>query len=737
MKHITLPFHRPNIVALAVLALISTSAWSQADQPAAPAVDPATKQAATSVAKPAAAASAAAAVDDGPKVEQVIVTAQRRLERLQDVPVSVKAFSASQIDHMGITSTQDFANLTPNMSFDNSYTYGNSFVVLRGVTQINNADSPVAVVVDGVPQNNQKQLKMDLFDVERIEVLKGPQGALYGRNAIGGAINIETKAPTNDFQGFFDVDLGNGHSEEVTAGVSGALKDDVALFRIVGQEKKFGGLITNTYLDTKADKVDHDDSLRAKLLLRPSSDVQIDLRASTNDVRGPAIWDSIVPSSSPSQIVSPASDLLGKTWGHTDDFSAKVTADFSFATLTSITGYTNLVEDNRGDIDFSNPVALPAGLFGLGFQAGQGQNLSTKMASEELRLTSPDDQPLRWITGLYYLDTRRTLDNRLFMDTNGSDDQWNDLSKVFVRHDEGDHNKASAVFGQLDYDFTKSLTLSTALRYDRDQRHQVDLLGVDDAQNATFSKWQPKVTLTEKLDRDDLVYGTVSTGFRSGGFNAPGTDPFKPETLTNGEVGVKTVLLNGSLLVNAAVFASQSKDFQFFYVDAATGSQIISNIDKVNLRGLDLDFRYLPIKRLEFDGGLGITDSKIVADTPQPQDVGNHTPKTVPFKVNFGAQYDQPLAAGLLGEVRFDYEHRDKKYWHPDNAAVSPPLDLIGLRVGVHDVRDRWSLTLAGKNLANKRYYADYNSKAYTGLPYDIGSLAEGRTYDLEAKYRF
>jgi iron complex outermembrane receptor protein len=157
----------------------------------------------------------------------------------------------------------------------------------------------------------------------------------------------------------------------------------------------------------------------------------------------------------------------------------------------------------------------------------------------------------------------------------------------------------------------------------------------------------------------------------------------------------------------------------------------------VDLKGLDLDFRYLPLKGLELDGGLGITSSTIKLDNARPAYVGNHTPKNVPFKVNLGAQYTQALGSNLRGVLRLDYEHRDKKYWHPDNAAVSPAIDLLGLRISLQDARDRWSVTLSGKNLTNQRYYADYNGKAYSGLPYDIGSRDTGRTYGVEAKFRF
>jgi len=147
---------------------------------------------------------------DGLRLEEVVVTAQRREQSLQDVPIQVAAFSGQAIQDAGISTTEDFINLVPNVGLDDSFTYLNTFVTVRGVAQINNADSPVAIVIDGVPQNNQKQFKMNLFDVERIEVLKGPQGALYGRNAIGGAINIITRAPGEELNAFGQVRYGEG-----------------------------------------------------------------------------------------------------------------------------------------------------------------------------------------------------------------------------------------------------------------------------------------------------------------------------------------------------------------------------------------------------------------------------------------------------------------------------------------------------------------------------------------------
>jgi len=674
---------------------------------------------------------------DGEKVriERVVVTSQRRHELLQDVPIAVKAFSAKQIENAGIKSTQDFINLTPNMSFDNSFTYGNSFVVIRGVTEVNNADSPVAVIVDGVPQNNQKQLKMSLFDVDRIEVLKGPQGALYGRNAIGGAINIETKQPSNQLEGFANLLLGSGAEKELSAGLSGALVDNVALFRLAAQTKRSDGLTRNTYLGAAIDAVDHDNTLRAKLALMPSNELRLDLRASVTDFRAGATWDSIVPSGQAGDIRAPRSNLLGQTWGSTRDLSFKLDADTPLGALTAITGYTRLIENYRGDNDFSNALERPEGLFGEG-QTGQGMELRTRMLSQELRLTSPDGRPLRWIAGAYYLHTQRSLQTRVFTDEGGGLAQYDNPGLQIFLANEDNSNRASAAFGQVDLDLRKDLTLSTALRYDRDARRQVDLATGLGTRSASFSSWQPKLTLTERFDRDTLAYATFSTGFRSGGFNTPGLDEFKPEHLSNYEIGSKTMLLDQRLVLNAALFHSRSKDFQYFYVKDNL-YQIIANIDRVNIRGLDVDFRYIPFKGLELDGGVGITHSKIARNDVDPSTVGNYTPKSQPFKATLGVQLARPVGDGLSASLRFDVEHRSQRYWHADNAALTPRMTLLGLRLGLRGARERWSVELYGRNLGDRRYYADYNAAKYTGLPFDIGSLAQGRTLGLEARARF
>jgi iron complex outermembrane recepter protein len=666
---------------------------------------------------------------------EVVVTAQKRSENIQQVPIQVTAYSGAQLTTANVHTTQDALGLVPNVSMDHSFTFLNSFVVIRGVAEINNADSPMSIVVDGVPQNNQKQAMMDLFDVDQIEVLRGPQGGLYGRNAIGGAMIINTKAPSNQFEGYGQLDYGNGNYASGIASLSGPIVADKLLFRVATDIKGDGGRIENTYLGKNVDYVTYDDSVRARLLAHPSETVSVDLRGDYNAFKGGATWDSVVFSGDANDIQQPASDILGQTKGFVADATLKVDAKLDDLTLTSISGFTSLREDYRGSLDFSNPVNNPGGFFGYG-PVGQAQDRDDHTFSQELRLTSPSSGKFRWIVGAYYVHTDHSLLTRAFLDPQLSRSEVNNLSQRLITISESDHNQAGAVFGQADYDLTSQLTVTGALRYDADRRRQTDdATGLN--RTKTFSDLQPKATVTYHIDPTRLVYATYSTGFRSGGFNAPTvTIPeFKAETLTNYEVGFKTQWFDKRLVVNGDVFYADDHNFQFFFVDLQTASQIIANLDAVHLWGVELEAQANPIRGLNLFGTLGTTNSNIARSSVYPSAVGNKTPKTVPWKLTLGVQYTHELTEGWDGMVRLDYEHQDHKYWQIDNVDVQKSLDLVGGRVGV--THDAYGFYLWAKNITNVRYYEDYNPANFSGGAHDIGSLAQPRTYGVELQARF
>src|SRR5690606_19731562 len=178
-------------------------------------------------------------------IEEILVTSRKREERLQDVPDTISAFTSETIEGAGIRSVADVAEMVPNLSIVQTQQPGVDFLVIRGVGQARNQEPPVAMVIDGVQLTSSYGLTQELFDVERIEVLKGPQGALYGRNAIAGAINIVTKKPTNEFEGRLTAGVGNGFFWETSGALSGPIVEDRLLFRVAGSYQDFDGNIHN------------------------------------------------------------------------------------------------------------------------------------------------------------------------------------------------------------------------------------------------------------------------------------------------------------------------------------------------------------------------------------------------------------------------------------------------------------------------------------------------------------
>lgn len=672
--------------------------------------------------------------NQGEGLEEIVVTAQRRAETLQSVPIQVAAFSAAKIEDAGMKSTRDFVALVPNVTFDEtSLSYLNSFIAVRGVSQLSNADSPVAFVVDGVPQNSQKQQKMNLFDVERIEVLKGPQGGLYGRNAIGGAINIITKSPSDVAEGFVQGTYGRGDAIDVTGGVSIPLADEVGL-RMSGAYMSDDGRIENAFTGKNVDFIDHDWELRAKLNAALTDAIKVDVRTAYRDFDGYGPYVS-VPAGRADDYQAPRANLGGVSFGDIFDASGKIDIDLGGVTLTSITAHTDIEESYRGDGDSSNPIDKPSGFLGLGFPAGQAQALRTKLTSQELRLVSDDEAAFRWILGAYYLDTSRSLTSIVFVDIDGTYDHVQDPAVQFFRASESNENSAYAGYANVDYDIGEHLTLSGALRYDYDHRRQIDPT-TGAVRTTHFSSPQPKATITYKFTPERLVYATYSNGFRSGGFNSPAAPVpvFRAEELQNYEVGFKTSWLSNRLIVNGAAYRADDDNMQYFDPDPIA-FQVIDNIDRVRITGVELDVQALVARGLQLFASVGTTDTEILRNRINPSVVGNKTPKAAPWTTNVGFQYEAPLSTALGFMVRVDYQHRSKKYWEADNIYVQEPLDLVNARVGLQT--DRWSIFAFGRNVLDEKYYTDFGSPPVSGIDTFYASLGQPASYGIEMRYKF
>jgi iron complex outermembrane receptor protein len=694
----------------------------------------------------------------------IVVTGLRRSETLQDTPAAVTAFDSQAIQNAGIERPSDFIALTPNVNLVETQNAGNAFVIIRGITQNRNSEPSVAVIVDGVQQVNPAQFNQELFDIEQIEVLKGPQGGLYGRNAIGGAIIITSKAPTDEFAGNITAGVDNGFGYYVRGGISGPIAENVK-FRIAGSWYDTDGFIQNTFLNEKADPVE-DFSLRGNLLIEATDKLTFDVRASMNQLRTQGLYYNIVND------VNDIADVRVNNPGQNDrdiyNVALKVEYAGDNAVLTSISSYDTLKEVLTGDaFDF---LPIPDSFFfnlfeailgqGNGFDLNQSQYLNVKAFSQEVRLASPEDgRPFNWMVGGYLVDTTRFISTGNMVDTGNGvfpvfrTPSTNPLNPQFSFLSDGQENFAWALFANAGYEISDQLRVDASLRYDRDRRRQTTLTpqaflpvvpGVPQAQSgevrtAVFDDWQPKITLTYEPSRDLTLYGGYSRGFRSGGFNQTGVgaeavnngivgvgDIFRAETADTFEVGAKAQL--GPVRLAGAAYTTKSQNSYFFVFLAESSTQNLGNIPETRINGFELEASAEVLPNLDINAAIGVTDSEIKA-FPDPTVIGNEAPQISRYTMNLGVQYAGPISDTLDGLLRIDYRRIGRTWWEPFNTTSRDPVDLVDARAGV-TFDNGVSITAFAQNLFNEIYNAEFSPGGFV-------FRARPQRYGFEVGFKF
>ena len=321
----------------------------------------------------------AAAQNDDASGNTIIVTGLRRADELQDTPVAITAFTRETIENARIIRPADFVALTPNVNLVETQNAGNAFIIIRGITQARNSEPSVAVVVDGVQQVNPAQFNQELFDLEQIEVFKGPQGGLYGRNAIGGAIVITTQQPGDVLEGKVTAGIDNGFGYFLRGGLGGPLADAVK-FRLSGSYYDTDGFIPNVFLGEEADPLENF-SLRGNLLIEPADRWEVDLRGSLNLLRTQALYFNIV-----SDVNDTSLPVRVNNAGQNDrdiyNLAAKVTYAGDNVELTSITSWDKLTEILTGDAFDFLPIPESLFFFLFGEDWNQSQYLNTDSFSQ-------------------------------------------------------------------------------------------------------------------------------------------------------------------------------------------------------------------------------------------------------------------------------------------------------------------------------------------------------------------
>ncbi|HEY4214244.1 MAG TPA: TonB-dependent receptor [Steroidobacteraceae bacterium] len=706
-------------------------------------------------------------------LEEVIVTARKRDETFRDVPVTVDVLTEQTIKDAGIDSTRDFVAMIPNVTLVETQNAGNSFITVRGISQARNSEPSVAVLVDGVLESNPYEFDQELFDVRQIEVLKGPQGALYGRNAIGGAIIIRTKDPSDQFEGTARVGLGNGTSERAQVALSGPIDAAGTLkYRASLNFYNTDGYLDNAYLGQKADPV-RDYSGRLRLLWKASDAITGDFRAYVDHLETRAYY-FVIPRdneanpfasfttapnandvTSPIQVNNPGEDNRDIR-----DLVAKFDFDTGAGTITSITNYDRTKEIDTGDAFDFRPRATSIFQALLGTDLNQSQFIDVQAWSQELRFTSPQMGAFSWIGGAYFVHTER------FISTGNMVDEGLGVFPVYEQPRltgvnpsatflaDSQNNNAWAVFGDATYELSKQWELDGALRYDEDSRQNrtdtppsfLALLGDPTAVSGeirkhTWSELQPKGTIRYKPSDDITFYGGWSRGFRSGGFNQTGVgaaarnsappvlgvnDLFNAEVADTWEVGVKGQFLDRRLNAGLSLYRTKSTNGYFFVFLAANSTQNLGNLS-ANYKGAELQLSARPTDRLDVYVNFGYTDSEITA-MADPTVIGNQAPLVSKTTFNAGIQYKQPLQGSLNGLIRLDYQNIGRTWWEPYNLTSRDPVNLLDLRAGVEG--DKWSVMAWSKNLTNEKYNAEFSPGGFLwrALP---------RRYGVDLNYRF
>lgn len=709
---------------------------------------------------PAAAQSGGTAEDtaaNAPAEGEIIVRALRRDQALQDTPAAITAFTTDLIETAGIERPADFVNLTSNVNLVQTQNAGNSFVIIRGITQARNSEPSVAVVIDGVQQINPAQFNQELFDIEQIEVLKGPQGGLYGRNAIGGAIVITTARPTDDFEGRLKLGVDNGFGYYIRGGVSGPVSDTLK-FRVAGSYYDTNGFIPNTFLGEDADPY-KDLSLRGTLLWEPTDRLSVDLRASMSHLRTQALYFNIVNDVNDTSLPVRVNNA-GQNDRDLYSVSLKLNYEADYGTLTSITAYDKLTEILTGDAFNFLPIPESLFFFLFGFDLNQSQYLNVKAWSQEFRFSSPASKPFRYTVGAYMVGTDRYISTGNMVDTGAGvfpvfrTPSTNPLNPQATFLADAQDNFAWAAFLNLSYDFSDTLTLDASLRYDRDRRKNTTLTPTaflpnvpgfppgrtGEVRRRTFDEWQPKVTLTWKPLDNLTFYGGYSKGFRSGGFNQTGVgavaasngivgvgDIFEAETAETFEAGVKTQLLDRKLSLSASAYTTKSENSYFFVFLAANSTQNLGNVPEARLQGFEIDASARIAPGFDVNAGLGLTYSEIKR-FPNPAVIGNEAPLISRSTLNLGAQYRHSLVGSLGLLARVDYRRTGRTWFDVENSTVRKPVNLVDARLGLEG--ERWSLTAFSENLFNERYNAEFSPGGFV-------FKARPRRYGAELSYKF
>lgn len=699
--------------------------------------------------------------DDTASPAEIIVTAQKRQQSVQDVAAAITAISADTIEQRGVTSASNLQFIVPSTQIGNLL--GQTAVTIRGVG-LNEGAPGVAIHVDGVYQARPSMGDMLQIDIERVEVLRGPQGTLYGRNANGGVVNFITRAPTGQFEGYALASYGNYNEARLQGMINVPITDKVRARAVVDWNKRGDGFVKNIVpggqdLD-KAETI----SGRGRIDLMPTEDFKIELKGEFLNSDGPSQYFTLHNDPTPLALsLNPA--LASATYSFAPwrtsandpvntrrrygALSAIATLNLGHVSLKSITGYSHLSDRSLADDDGIDISMFPV-----------RRDYISRSFSQEFNV-SYSSQLVDAVTGAFYLNDKldHTLDHALkegFAVTLLPDNGLPPGSQLLFRVPSY-KTEVKAVFADVTLHPSERLSLIAGVRYSEETQHQTQQNNITfgpsapidtcplRTNDAKFTSTTPRFGARYEVTDDASIYATYSKGFKAGGFNLYACDnPFNPEKLTSYEGGLKLRLLDRTLTLNISAFQYDYTDLQISQVIGL--ARFIKNAAAAKVKGVEVETAWRPDNHWTLDANLSALDAKythfsnidgLAPDKGTQVLDGKRLNRSPQFSSNFGVSYR--TTPGDLGAFTFrvDVSQRSRLYFREFNGPldVQQPYGLLNAAVIWDSPGQRLRVRAYGNNLTNKAYIAQMSSSDSFGARFV--SWGAPRQYGVEVKAAF
>jgi len=672
------------------------------------------------------------------ELAEVIVTAQRRSQSVQEVPAAITAVGGETLADTGADTTGALQYLVPGLQVGTynagGYNAGGTGLTIRGVGA--NIGSPtVSMNIDGVYQPRATLAGLAQVDVERVEVLRGPQGTLYGRNANGGAVNFISRAPTSELEGYALASYADYDEVRLQGVVNLPLAERIRVRALVDYQDRGDGFVKNVVPGGR--DIDDIEALsgRLRVAIDLADDVSLDLGLTARHSEGADTYFEVFTGTNIAGAINArdahTTSVNAPQDSDRDYLSARATLKWTlpFGQFTSISAWQDFEEAFRFDTDATNVAFLRSEVDGANETFTQEFNLSGETGRAD------------WVFGLFFMDERTFLNNHLFIGA----------ATTPLRTDVGKYDtRAYAAFGDVTFQASERLKLIGGIRYSRDEVRVGQLTACPGAAGEfTFESVTPRAGLQYDLDADRNIYATVSRGFKAGGVNpyaCPGGvfDEYEPEKITSYEAGLKARLFDRRLTLNASVFFYDYTNLQVSQLVGLT--TFVSNAAGAEVRGLELEAAWTPSRHFGLNANLSLTDAEYttffnidgLAPARGSQDLSgnrlNFTPKT---SANLGAYYTTGETEAGTFTVRADVSYRSRIYFREFNAQAdsTPAYGVLNLNLSWDSPDGRHTVRVFGNNLTKEDYRTRMISASFTGAR--LGIYGPPRQVGVELKSRF